>query len=55
MPDYKKSEHSHELAEGILWDHRSELLLFVDIISKNYSGWILIHLKLWMNIFLMNT
>ena len=34
MPDYKKSEHSHELAEGILWDHRSELLLFVDILSK---------------------
>ena len=28
------SEHQHRLGEGILWDHHSELLLFVDILSK---------------------
>ncbi len=28
------SKHQHRLGEGILWDHHSELLLFVDILSK---------------------
>ena len=28
------SEHQHTLGEGIIWDHRLGLLLFVDILSK---------------------
>ena len=28
------SKHQHLLGEGVIWDHRSGLLLFVDIISK---------------------
>ena len=28
------SEHQHSLGEGIIWDHYSQLLLFVDILSK---------------------
>ncbi len=28
------SEHQHSLGEGIIWDHRLGLLLFVDILSK---------------------
>ena len=28
------SEHQHLLGEGIIWDHRLGLLLFVDILSK---------------------
>ena len=28
------SDHQHRLGEGIIWDHRKKLLLFVDILSK---------------------
>ena len=34
MNDYLSSNHHHELGEGILWDYESNLLLFVDILSK---------------------
>jgi len=33
MTGYKLSNHSHNLAEGIIWDHHVELVLFVDILS----------------------
>ena len=33
MTGFKLSNHSHNLAEGIIWDHHEELILFVDILS----------------------
>lgn len=33
MTKYQASTHQHKLGEGILWDHRAGLLLFVDILS----------------------
>ena len=29
------SKHQHSLGEGVIWDHRLGLLLFVDILSKS--------------------
>ena len=34
MTKFRSSNHYHNLAEGIIWDHYSGLLLFVDILSK---------------------
>ena len=34
MSIIKSSKHNYKLAEGIIWDNRAELLLFVDILSK---------------------
>ena len=34
MTEFRSSNHYHNLAEGIIWDHHSGLLLFVDILSK---------------------
>jgi len=33
MTEFKRSNHYHKLAEGIIWDHHAELILFVDILS----------------------
>ena len=33
MTEFRSSNHYHNLAEGIIWDHHVELLLFVDILS----------------------
>ncbi|MAG61008.1 hypothetical protein CL619_04435 [archaeon] len=33
MTEFRCSNHCHNLAEGIIWDHHVELLLFVDILS----------------------
>jgi xylono-1,5-lactonase len=34
MADFISSKHNHNLGEGIIWDYHTELLLFVDILSK---------------------
>lgn len=33
MTEFKRSNHCHNLGEGIIWDHHVELILFVDILS----------------------
>ena len=33
MTKFKRSNHYYNLAEGIIWDHHVELILFVDILS----------------------
>jgi xylono-1,5-lactonase len=33
MTKFKRSNHRHNLGEGIIWDHHVELILFVDILS----------------------
>jgi len=36
MNNYRLSKHNHKLGEGIIWDHNTQLLLFVDILSKKF-------------------